>query len=41
MANTIVKWLVGPEIPLWVKLLILAGLLLAVLVWWKKAFWEE
>ncbi len=41
MANTIVSLLVGSQIPLWVKLLIVAGLLLAVLVWWKKACWED
>ena len=41
MAQTIVKLLVGPEIPGWVKLLILAGLIVAVLVWWKKAVWED
>ena len=37
----VIELLIGPEIPAWVKLLILLGLIVAVLVWWKKAYWEE
>jgi len=38
---TIIKLLVGPNIPVWVKLLIVLGLIVAVLVWWKRAYWED
>jgi len=38
---TIINLWVGPGIPVWVKLLIVLGLIIAVLVWWKKAYWED
>ena len=41
MANTIVSLLIGPQIPIWVKAIIIAALIMAVLVWWKKAYWEN
>jgi len=41
LTNTIVKLLVGPEIPVWVKLLVIAALLVAVVIWWKSAYEQD